>query len=580
MMKRTSATSWALAVAVCAAVTLSTALPARAAMPEVTKKLPDTAAGFLVVPKLSDVSSKLAMLDKALGLNNPMMQNALAFAKTNLNMIQGVNDNGSFVMVMPSLPADPGAEPPMIMLVPVTNYDAYLKNFGAAGAGVQPIQLMNQPSFVKQLGSYAVVGNQQDAVTSFQMQANQFAGRAGKLGNTVMGGSDVLVYLDFTKLGPMLQPMVMMGLQQMQEEMANQPGGPEAELGRAFMSIWSDAVNAFMRDAQAVVIGVDMTEEGIGLAASTQFKPTSPLAKTFAKAPAKPIALNRLPGRPFLMATATDTSTLPMKEWIASIQKAIPDNAFGAMMKNGMAAFEAAGDQAQQAYYSPAAGAAPGSFMNSVAVYSTDKPRALVAAQKKVLKDMANLEVMPGMKYLTAYEEDVMQVAGKQVDQYSLRMQIPPDQMAQLGPMAMFMGSDMGGYMVATDNAVIMTSGADPKLIKEAISVADGTGELGGNPGIVAVQKHLHPHRVSEAYISVNNVVKLVGGFAALFMPGVNFNMPADTPPVATSVSVTDGGVSVREYVPMKVITSVNRMIQQIMQQQGGAGAPPLSLNN
>ncbi|MBI1372084.1 MAG: hypothetical protein GC159_04905 [Phycisphaera sp.] len=580
MLKSKKAVMWALALAVIAAV----GMPARAAAPAIIKQIPDTAPGFLVVSNLSEASKKIALLDEQLGLANPMMQNALAFAKTSMNMVQGINDNGSLVVVVPSMPADPGAEPPVIMLIPVTNYGAFLKNFGVdGGAGVSPIQLQGEPGFAKQLGAYAVVGNQQDTVASFQLQNNQFSERAGVLGNKVMTDSDVTIYLDYTKLGPMLQPMVMMSMMQLQEQMKNQPAGtPGEKLGQAFMGIWSEVVNAFMRDAQAMVIGLDIDENGIGLSGSAQFKAGSPLAATFGKSPTKPIQLDRLPSRPYLMASAIDMSTLPVAEWAKAVAAKMPDDAFGTMMKNSLKVFELNTGQTQQAYYAPGAGAAPGaSLFNSVSVFTTDNPKAAVKAQRQIIVDMAKLELMPGMKYLTSYEEDVMQVEGKQVDQYSMRMQIPPDQMAQLGPAAMFLGQDMGGYMVATDKAVIMTSGADPKLIKEAIGVADGGGKLGADAGIQAVQNELHPHRVSEAYISVDNLTKMVGGFAALFMPGVNFSMPADTPPIATSVSVHNGGMSVREYVPMKVIVGVNKMIQGIMQQQGGPGgaAPPLSFN-
>jgi thioredoxin 1 len=476
--------------------------------------------------------------------------------------------------------------PRAVLLVPVTDYNAFLGNFQPQTHGdVSTIQLTGKQMFVKQAGGYAVLSELQDAVANYAPAAgNDFEKNAGHFGSKVLGGSDIMVYVDLGTVGPVLQPFVAMGMMQAQQQLADPALGPDMKMAQAMMGLYGDAINAVLRDSKSAVIGLDLSAQGIGLSGSVQFKPDTPTAQMFAKSGQDKLDFNRLPNRPYLFATSMDLSGLPLQQMLDAIAGRFPaDSGFSGIMKNAVEMMKNAGDQAQQAYYSPDLAAGPGSFLNAVTVYTSDNPAAFIKQYKQSILAMNNLEIAPNSKYTTSYTDNVMQIDGRNVDQFSLKMQLPPEAMQQLGPAAMLFAGDMGGYVVPTQQAVVMSQGADPMLIKQAIGVADGKGEnaLNTDAGITAMRKQLYDHRVAETYIGVGSIMNLANTFIAMFAPDAALQVPPNLPPVASSVSVHETGIGSRNFVPLTTIVAVKNAVMKVMQAQqqpasvSDAGAAP-----
>jgi len=577
--------------ALTATVLMTSALtgPTRAAAPKLVGDLPAKAPVFVVVKNLSQLSAKLAALDNALGLNNPQLQNGLAFVKAMSGMNAGVNDDGSLGVVMMNVPLPgPNGEQPQPMaavLVPVNDYNAFLGNFNAQKNGdIAQFDMTGQTTYAKSVDGYAVISNTQEAVQKYTAGGgNQYADFSGYFGEKLMSDSDVMVYVDMGTLGPIVQPFVALGLMQAQQQLQD-PNVPNNAAAQAMVGIYGDAISALLRDSQSMAIGLDLTQNGVGLSMSAQFKPNTPLAAMFEKSGGNNVDFDRLPSGQYLVASSMDLGALPLEQWISAISSRMPDdNPLGGIFTNAIEMMKAAGDQSQQAYYVPEApgGGGMSSFFHGVTVYSADDPGKLLAESRKSISALNNMELAPNAKYVTQYNENVMQVDGKQVDQYSLKMQLPPEMMKELGPAAMLVAGDMGGYMVATDNAVVMTTGADPLLIKQAIATADGKGadSLSKDSGIANIRSQLYDRRVSETYIGVGGIMSLINKFLVMFAPDAALTVPENLPPVAQSVSVHESGLGMRSFVPMETIIAVKNAVQKVMQQgtggnQGVTAAP------
>ncbi len=541
-------------------------------VPDVLKKVPAGAPLVAAIPNLQAVSGKIAMLNQQLGLNQPQMENVLGMARAMLGLEQGLRENGGLAMVMLSMPDpnEPGAEPLTAVIVPITEYKAFLANFGEAqpdAAGITQIDLAGEVAFAKQSGEYAILSDRQEAVAAYKDdQPANIAQLAGQMSGSVITGSDVLLFVDVTKVGPVALPMVELGLMEAQQQM----GEAERAIGEPMLKLYGDAIKAVLSQGQAAVMGIDLSEQGIGLSLGAQFREGTALAQSFANPPKQAPSFNRLPSGPYMFAAAIDMQALPIARWLNDAIAALPpDHPMVGILKASLPTLQA--KEVQQALYAPAAGGAVPTLFNGVNVYVTDQPAQLVQAYRQSLDALGKADLGEGMSYQTQYNQNVLQLDGKEVDQYSLKLNIPQEQLAELGPLAMFLGQAMTGYVVTTDNAMIVTNGADPALLRQALQAAAGQGQLNADQGIQNINKHLPPHRAMEAYIGVGTILQMVGNFAAMFAPEVQFNVPANLPPVATALSVNQGGMVYRYYVPNEVIRTITGLIQQF---EGGGAAP------
>lgn len=580
LITRLAATALALAVF---------AAPAMSAAPKVFGEVPLDAPAAIVVRDLAGLSKKIAMLDKKLGLDRPEMADALGMIKAMSGMVDGLDDTGDMAVIVTAMP-DPQAganEPDAVVLMPVKDYVAFLGNFGIEEGdanGITPIELQGSPSFAKKHGGYAAISNRRSIVKNFKGggDAELMSAKVGKLGTQALGGSDVMLYVNFAKIGPTVAPMLEQSLAQALVELrGNLPPGDDGEMAELMLNVYGDLVKGFVRDADGLVVGMDLSEAGVGFALSAKFKPGSPMAKQFA-ADGKGVAMNKLPKRPFMLAMTMDTDALPIGKWISGLAGRMPQGHWMAgMLENSAKTFAATGGVMQQAYYGPAlGGGGPPSLLNSVSIVSTNDPADYIKSTRTMLETMAKQELAPGMKAIVTWEDDVMQVAGRSVHKYHIRYQLPPEMMQELGPMALFVAQGTTGYVTSTDKAVIQTSGADPTLIKAALDAADGKGELlEANPQFAAARKHMHDHRVMEAYVGIGTIMQMVNGLLGMFAPDAVVPVPADLPPIASSVSVHQGNMSMRQHVPMEVIIAAKNAITKVMEMQGitpgGPGGEP-----
>src|SRR5690606_29767021 len=137
---------------------------------------------------------------------------------------------------------------PVVLLVPVTDYAAFLGNFGATAEPNQVTELAmpnGQTGYARQLGNHAAVG---PALAKVQAYAAGNAAQAmfqkvGAMGQTSMNQTDLFVYADVQAMAPWLSAQIDMGAQQMQAEMGRDP---QAAAALPIMQMYFDAARAIV----------------------------------------------------------------------------------------------------------------------------------------------------------------------------------------------------------------------------------------------------------------------------------------------------------------------------------------------
>src|SRR5436305_387249 len=118
--------SLVLGLAVAALATASTARTARAA--GVMDQVPADVAAVWKINHIQDTSTKLAALLQALGVTDfvPMMSDPLNALQTETGMTAGLDKTGDGAVIILNGPWDNQPTPPIVLLVPVSDYKAFV----------------------------------------------------------------------------------------------------------------------------------------------------------------------------------------------------------------------------------------------------------------------------------------------------------------------------------------------------------------------------------------------------------------------------------------------------------------------
>ncbi len=580
------------------ALTLLLSTSLQAANPSaVIDQVPSDAKIYMAIPSLSGLSKKIAMLNQNQEINKPQLQDGLAFIKAMTGIMNGVDDQGGMAVVLTDLPVPPQAandvqaadmEPKWLLMLPVSNYNQFLMNFGIQGAPageISQMQMMGMPLFCKSSGKFAIIGQMRDLVAKHKPGGSAaIAKRLGTQGEPILVHADFQIYVDIAAVAKQYRPLLKQSLDQMKQMMQQlgQPG-PETEMAVAYLTLYGEMFDAILRDGDAMIEGVGIEETGIGFATVTRFKDGSVLAKDFAKAPAKAPALDRLPtSRPYIAAFTFDASTLPIGRWYKTMVDSFkPESSMGRLLAGSKPLIEQSTGVWQSAWYAPTANAeGASSFGAGVNVMTVKKPAEYLVAQKQYVENLNRIDLGNGMKMLTTYQEKAHEVGATSVDQYTMKFELPeqidPD---QLGPFGAF----FRGYSIQTfagKDVVATVNGEDAALLKAAVGAAQGGGTLGDNPGLATTRAHFPKHRAAEMYLELGELMSMVKGMLGAFgVPGDAVAFPKGLAPLGGALAFQEGAIETRGFVPMSVIVAIKDAVMKVMQpQQNNGGQPPVAL--
>lgn len=601
--------------AVAMAATLAVAGPA-SAQNSPLDQLPQGADAVFVVPDLSALSEELANLKQALNLPMPELDDALGALKQSTGMVNGVDDDGAALLVLPDLAAAMAEdrEPNFLLLMPVADYNAFVANFGAQQAeGVAALTMPGgQSGFAKESGGYAVLGQSQDIVKGYTA-GNAAAGVAtkiGALGQTYLGEGDAYFYADLEKLGPTLTPKIQEaidGMVQMLEQGAMGMSDPMAvNNAKAVYSLYGAAAKAVVNDSTGVLAALDLSDKGVAFTYALAFKPGSSLASTFPGNKNGDVGLAQLPEQPYIAAASIDAKAINLGQLYGQLAEAMPAEANPGMPdpKLWLPLVQKVNSLAM-AFYAPNEMAMMNNaLLNTISVIEVDDGPAYVGTFKSYINAMNGMEIpLPqpaaaapadGVEgqpvepaapmgepqkivYTSSYTDKALELDGTPVDQFELRTQLPPEMINSMGPAGGFMQAftNYTGYVAAKGNKVIVTTLPDPQLVTKGFQTMANGGGLGTAGALTKVRDEaLPPNPAMQTYISVSGIAQTANTFLQMFgQPPLQ--APADLPPIAAGLGIEGESVAFRQFFPLETVKFIVDTGTSFMGMMGGPGAPP-----
>jgi hypothetical protein len=552
---------------------------ATGARADVLDQVPSDALLVLKVKNLDGVSKKVAKWAKDLGIDqqDPAWADPLGALSEKAHLGKGVNRGGDLAVAMLD-PAQAGGdnEKAVVVLVPTSDYKAFLSNFKSAtdaGGGISKAtpQEGNQDVYVANWGQYAAVtpGKGLLAKKPAGIKLSGFSGKESE-------AKDALLYVNMKVLKGKLLPELKSG----RENLLGMVGGALGDgngkkyvpLAKAAVGQVLNVAEEFLNDAHSSTLGLSITDAGIGLTAAADFDPTSYIGKlALATKGTSASLLNGLPARKYFVyggAVADPTVTKKLvADLIDPIVKelaAIPD------MKKFAGVLESVkGTYGSMNGYSlglvaPTGALGQESVIQQVAIIRGDS-KVIQKGQREMLSAMNDLmALMPqqqGLKSSFELKPDAKTVGGVQFDEFKTNMTFPEDdpqaqQAKQM--MAMIYGpTGMTGLMGRLDDKTLVSAqGGSDELVTDLVTAAKANADtLGATGGVRAVAAALPKERTSVFYIDVGTIasttMRYMKGFGAA---PANVKIPADLPPIGFAGGSDGTAIRVDIHVPTKLV--------------------------
>lgn len=391
---------------------------AETSLPSVYEKIPTDTSVAIVIPNVSKLNEKVASLNKTLDLGIPQMNDLLGTLTRELK-VQGANNDGSLAILIPnaailvSLP-DGQRHSAMMFMVPVSDYRAFVEGFkGDAGVAVTKIDLPDpQPIFCRDVGGYALIGPVKHMIEAYKPgNAAAMAKSAGTVGTKYLASSDASIMINMSTIAPLALPMMAMGLQTMQEQLKNQPEGVDVEadvfeLVKAIAMAAGESASAFVRDTSVIVIGADLSKQGVGFTLAAQFKPESQMAKVFTNGGGASTALSRLSPGAYSTASAMSMKGIDAKLLMNELKSRLPEvegdkkHWMTELIDASMPMIERTKANASVNYSAGAGGGLGGGMGRGVSVIETTDGAGYVKAFRESMDTVNKIEIPIPMELL------------------------------------------------------------------------------------------------------------------------------------------------------------------------------------
>ncbi len=616
------ATALLLAAATAVAPAAGAQAPAAPPLAAVFDAVPADAQVVLAVPTLRGFSERIAAFAADTGLDghSPELADVLGSLKQEMGLNQGLDDRGALLVVISEMgvaidaalddnPGNDHLEPSMLLLVPVSDYGAFVTGLGGdpAAEGAQ-VRLGRGKGFARQVPGYAVIGETAEGVAGY------VPGAAGQAITDAVGPQTApwfargqsLVYVDVAALAPSLKSAVARGAAEIVHEMQEGAPAQSAMLAPVFKA-YAGLLNAMIDGTHTLGLALDLSDQGVGVAVGGRLNEGSTVANMMRPAGADAAGqggslLNRLPDQPYLFANAADLTRFDTDALADAVQTVVEDLKVAAGqgevgglpigqivdMYTEMSQVSAGATAMGSVIYAPdPAAMMSGGFFKQLNLTQTPDPQGVLNRQQAVMAKMNEVTIqMPAagqdaagagnaMSFETTYTANALEIDGTAVDQFQIKTVLPPAMMQQFGPMAALMGNaGTGGYLAAKDGHVITTSVTDPQLITQGLKALEADNGLGAAASLTALREaQLPADAAMESWISVAGIANTVNPFMLMFAGGAQLDVPAGLAPVAMGAAVAPEGMVMRLFVPTDVVRFGIETLDQF-KPQGQRNAP------
>jgi hypothetical protein len=585
--------------------------PSRTQAADVMDQVPSDALAVLKVNHLQDTSTKVAALMQALGVTDfaPAMSDPLGSLLNQGGMVNGIDKTGDAVMVVTNAawggltqqaPGEAPKQPPLLVLIPVTDYKAFLGNTTVVSTDgdISTVHFKNggvdeaQNSYVASWGSFAAVSPVKDTVSK-KPDGLKIAGAAA----TEMTQKDLCIYVNLPAVKTKLLPEMDKGRDALeaalQKSMAADATDNKTAIMKSVVNQLFVVLTQVITDAQAQTIGISIDKNGLTGTALTDFAPDSYWGKTMAsvKLTDQPI-LAGLPAGKYLFfggmvadpqvgSKVFDDLVGPISKDMAglgdqgkTVQQAIDGykDMMGSMERQSMGMVAPSGQMGQ------------GGLFQMLAVTHGDAAKLKAGQltqftnQQEMMtslgvpnSDMMKATVTPNAKTVDGISFDLLQLKPVQ-NNTPQAMQIAQMMNIMYGPggLSMYTG-------VVDPKTLLMVMDGSDELLNNAITAAKAdTDVLSATDPIKAVDAELPKARAAAFYIPLDVIISTAVSYARQFGFPVPVQIPPNLPPIGITLATQGSAFRADGHVPTPLVQSLIQAGMQVyLQMQAGRGGGP-----
>ena len=574
---------------------LGTALQA-----QVLNQVPADAVLVIKIKNLQETSGKIAALAQELGLAQmqPMLADPLGAIQGMGNLQAGIDKAGEAAMAMMMPPQD-NRPPLIVVLVPVSDYKAFVGNFAGAIAEGDLTNVTlpnNQPAFVANWGNFAAISPEK-AMLAQKPQGLKVQGMAAR----EMAGKDIVAYGNMQVLRAKVLPMFQQGraqmLQQFEREMTQAPAAQQkyAPIAKAALNQLLNGVEEFLKDAQSATLGLNLNKGGIATTLMTEFEPTSYLGQLAAQMKGSDQSLTAgLPEGKYLLfggisidpkvlTTIIDDAVGPvLKELVAAGEDTKP----ALDMIDALKAMTSAGRSQSFGMVAPAGAIGQEGLFQSVTV-ATGDAKTMAAAQRKMFDSQeALMKLISGKAggdaaapVKTSFTANAKTIDGVAFDQFQTQFNMAgntPQEMQAAQMVTWIYGpGGLNAYAGAVDpqHFVIVAGGNDALMSKTVAAVKAQSDALATLGPVQTVSSQLPKTRLAALYVPVDALVATGVNIAKTFGMPVGLQLPENLPPIGMTFGAEGSALRADGYIPTQLVQSLIAAAQQMMLQR--MQAPP-----
>ena len=554
--------------------------------------VPDNAIVMVKVNNLDQTSKKLGDLMQQWGVAamNPALADPLVELERMANLQQGVNRAGEGAVILVNPANEPGAQgaAPLIIMLPVSDYDAFIKNFPDAQADGEltmiTLPIGNETGYVAKWGTFAAVSPNR-ALVAAKPKATKVVGLAAK----EMQDHDLVAYVNFPGFRTQAAGGLAMGrglvIGQMDQAMQKKPDQAKyAPVASAGMNQLFNGLDHVMNETQAMTLGIDLSKTGVQITYMADFVPESYLATKVAGWKTPPTKMiSGLPDGKYAFAggAAIDNNTISqlVDDMVAPVRAAAVT--IGDPGKPIVGYIDAirqavASTTGQSFGFNVGEGEVGKTPLFETVVVSRGDADKLLAAQKDIAQyqeqfmKLFQMPGQPGAATATKILPAVKSIGGVSFDQVTTTVEGARPNDPGLKMMEMLYGPNGFSMLVGKVDAktLLGVSNKQDAQIQTAITAAKaGTDPLASDAQVKEASAKLPPNSFFTMFAFPEQLMRLASRASqAISGTALQTKLPANVQPIAISGSTEATAVKFSVYVPSSVVQSgVSVVLQEAM---------------
>lgn len=555
---------------------------------------------FIRVNNIQQTSQKFANYTTELGIAQfqPKLQDPLGAFKQDMGVHKGLREDGDAIVAF----LDPevtglGLDDSTIVLLPVTDYEAFIGNFENAKTedGITEFQSPNShlPTYAARWGDYAALSPSREMVIRQPETHLAIEGLAARQ----LQDQDAVFYANFEKIAAVALPKLRENraniLADVQRELQTTPEQQRlAPVVAAAVERGLDIAERFLEDARSATFGVTIGERGLNTTLTAEFKPDTYGARTIAQLKgSKDSLVSGLPQNEYLMygGSAMDPKVAtqlfedllnPVIQALGQVEGA--DAATANRFIEAMKTYYGTSTSQSWGMLAPNAALGEESLVQTVVVVRGDASK-LLAAQKDMFQLQTELmqafSGTTGQQVTINYTEKAKTVGDVELDRFTSEVNIDPNspeaaQAAQAMQMIYGPGG-LGGFTGIVDGKLLTATGVPEERLQEVIDAASSDENfIAGKAPVEAVAAELPAEQVIVVYIPIDQWVRTAAVYAAQFGMPLQVQLPPDLSPVGVSVATEGEALRIDSHIPTDLVQSLVAAGMQMMMGQIGPGGP------